>query len=44
MIATKFNSMNELYFKVISVITQLQIKNVLQSQLDTYEYFKYFVF
>lgn len=35
--------MNGLYFKMISVVTQLQIKNVLQSQLDTFEYFKYFV-
>lgn len=32
--------MNGLYFKVISDIKQLQIINVLQSQLDTIEYFK----
>lgn len=35
--------MNGLYFKVISDIKQLQTINVLQSQLDTIEYFKNFV-
>lgn len=35
--------MNGLYFKVKSDIKQLQIINVLQSQLDTIEYFKNFV-
>lgn len=32
--------MNGIYFKVISDIKQLLIINVLQSQLDTIEYFK----
>lgn len=35
--------MNGVYFKVISDVKQLQIINVLQSQLDTIEYFKNFV-